>query len=593
MPEGQKVASLYADIGASITGFQSGAAQVRQGLTGLKSDFQDLGRSISNEEWLKDPFAGSRAALSQYEAKVAATEAAVSGASTAMGVTIAGGVAIGAIALGKMVMNLGNMGEAAIVAGERFDYVKERLDPTTTSAAKLTDAWHDLRVEMGKPLVPFTSGINQGITGQMDALTAWLQRQSTDPKNAIKGYQNLLSSFQADLAKAKADPIARALGLDNTTALEEKIQLLKDTIYSMQGALTSDAAALVRWQAAQDAATAAGNRFVGTLLAQVSASGRLARETAPSIWNYGAAATGLGRGPSGEMMGPSAGAYGAGNIGGMGPYSRAPTTLNAEMYALGKRGVEEQKLRDKQEQDQIRLNDQIASAAEAAWRDAVGKVQTAFEEAIGYSKGLGTMAGPLAPGQNGPFEAIYRIQDVAQNLGKMDYKEWTDAEGVKHTAKESEKWAAMYGVDQGQAQEIVKQFQGGNWEQLIVAGLIDVDKLKAYLAQGKIGEQFMQTFAESLADATGMPAESVKGKLGFKPGTAEAGAAGIPIGTINVTVAAGAVTVAGGDATGMGELIGQTIAGALKALSQAEQRVNPPPPPRLPGNPVGMGRYGG
>ncbi len=256
--------------------------------------------------------------------------------------------------------------------------------------------------------------------------------------------------------------------------------------------------------------------------------------------------------------------------------------------------------------NQKKMNEQIASAAEAAWRDAVGKVQTAFEDAIGYSKGLGSTwpggaQGPLAPGANGPYEGVYQVKDVAINWGKTDKPAWVETlrtgEQVQRPAVEVQAHAAKWGIgSQEEAIRLSRQFESKDYTELIARGIIDGPKLVAYFQTLGMTEKAADAIYADFAKKAGVPVSVVKGGMeggGYKPTAAEAGAAGVPIGTINVTVAAGAVTVAGGDATGMGELIGQTIAGALKALSQAEQRVNPPPPPRLPGNPVGMGRYGG
>ncbi|MFA6041563.1 MAG: phage tail tape measure protein, partial [Methylophilus sp.] len=109
-----------------------------------------------------------------------------------------------------------------------------------------------------------------------------------------------------------------------------------------------------------------------------------------------------------------------------------------------------------------------ATAWENAFQDAASRIKGYLTEGMNVSKGLGDLlnmpgVGGIGAGGNGPFEAIYRIQDIAMSKAR--------GKGV-----DTDKWAAMYGLTPEAAAEIVKKFQ---------MGLFDADVMK-YVNEGQL-----------------------------------------------------------------------------------------------------------
>jgi hypothetical protein len=191
--------------------------------------------------------------------------------------------------------------------------------------------------------------------------------------------------------------------------------------------------------------------------------------------------------------------------------------------------------------------------------------------------------GPLASGANGPTENLYRLLEAAFAPG-------------------GGKWGPELGVTPEYAQGVMRMVGTGDMENPEVQKWIDQKRLEeiaggpegakaalqAQSAQmGLTGAQQVGAGQAGLgADIAGQQMTSLVGaldalnKILIDP---QLTGSRMTIGEISVMVAPGAVVVSGGDATGMGELVGQTIAGALKELSKAEQRVNIPPPRTVPG----------
>lgn len=138
------------------------------------------------------------------------------------------------------------------------------------------------------------------------------------------------------------------------------------------------------------------------------------------------------------------------------------------------------------------LTDKDAVAKEEANRKLVAAVEKAtslvsgkLDKGIEVSRSLGTVPGldKFAAGANGPFEALYRIQDVALNWNKP---------GV-----DTAKWAEMYGVDQTSAMSIIRDFQSGNFTDQVTK-FIDVPALKSIMAGEADARASQKRFAESI-----------------------------------------------------------------------------------------------
>jgi len=205
----------------------------------------------------------------------------------------------------------------------------------------------------------------------------------------------------------------------------------------------------------------------------------------------------------------------------------------------------------------------------------------------GYELSRLLKEGPLAPGANGPTEKLYQLLEAAFAPG-------------------GGKWGPELGVTPEYAQSVMRMIGMGDMYNPEVQRWINQPGLEAIAggpegAKAALEAQAAQMGVVSPKGAAGtgvqVPGVDVIGpqmttltgaldalnKTMLAPPATTTGA-GATIGTISVVVAPGAVVVSGKqDATGMGELVGQTIAGALKALSQAEQRVNVPPSAGVPG----------
>ena len=128
------------------------------------------------------------------------------------------------------------------------------------------------------------------------------------------------------------------------------------------------------------------------------------------------------------------------------------------------------------------------------------ELKSAFADAQQASIGLsdlrpGGAQGPNAPGANGAFEDIYRLQAFIQNGS------WGETAG-------------KYGLDQAGAAELIQKFQTGMWDQAVMA-LIDKDKLTKQIQNAQLGQAMMDAVAADLAQASGADPKLIKAMLGL------------------------------------------------------------------------------
>lgn len=213
-----------------------------------------------------------------------------------------------------------------------------------------------------------------------------------------------------------------------------------------------------------------------------------------------------------------------------GSYGKKSTTLGG-LFDYFKSGVEAGNEADIQHRMAVLLN--VAEDADvwrkkgkedskrfaSDWEDAADRVQRAIEdafqatadavaqftdEAANASKQLFDMGkvegfgGGMAPGQNGPFEALFRATDVAAH--------GADSE-----------WAAALGLDQESAKRIVADFQAGLMSPDVI-GLIDTGALIEHVRRQQEAEQSQKAFAESVAAQAGVDPAAVMQALGIDPG---------------------------------------------------------------------------
>jgi TP901 family phage tail tape measure protein len=155
-----------------------------------------------------------------------------------------------------------------------------------------------------------------------------------------------------------------------------------------------------------------------------------------------------------------------------------------------------------------KATDQMAS-------DLQSKIGSAISGGISASKGLGDLTGgtngggPNAPGANGGFENIFRLQDVAMNLG-------TSHEG-KDTRKFYQQFFDGMGFDQAkeQASKVVKDFQLGIMSPDVMK-FVDTDKLVDAAKMEKVAEASQKALSEAIAKKAGVSDDEVARLLGFK-----------------------------------------------------------------------------
>lgn len=136
------------------------------------------------------------------------------------------------------------------------------------------------------------------------------------------------------------------------------------------------------------------------------------------------------------------------------------------------------------------LGDSVADAWERAMNEAVNRVSSKLQEGMKFSSGLSDLSGgnPLAPGAGGPFEDVYRLQAWVKDGS------WGDV-------------AAKYGIsDKGQAQNLIGQFQKGNFSDEVLK-LVDVSGLRNLVAQDANAQASQAKLAQLIgADSSTMSA---------------------------------------------------------------------------------------
>lgn len=178
-----------------------------------------------------------------------------------------------------------------------------------------------------------------------------------------------------------------------------------------------------------------------------------------------------------------------------------------------------------------------------ALSDASNDFKTAMQQGMNFSIGLsdlrpGGAQGPNAPGQNGAFEDIYRLQAFVQN------GTWGET-------------ANKYGLDQAGAKDLVSKFQQGIWDESVKAA-IDMTKLTEQIQQAQLGKTLMDAVAADLAKETQGDPKIIKAMLGLGGGT-DGGTGNAQLGTTAIAamlqgIDASLASTGGTDLTKRGEL---------------------------------------
>ncbi len=120
-----------------------------------------------------------------------------------------------------------------------------------------------------------------------------------------------------------------------------------------------------------------------------------------------------------------------------------------------------------------------------AGKEAASKINGYLKEGMNFSIGLNDMTqNPLAPGQNGPFEQIYRLQAWLKDGS------WGDVAG-------------QFGGDRGQIEGLVKSFQMGNFTPDVLKA-IDLGGLRQMMQDQVAAEASQQALAGQLGGDAGL-----------------------------------------------------------------------------------------
>lgn len=136
-----------------------------------------------------------------------------------------------------------------------------------------------------------------------------------------------------------------------------------------------------------------------------------------------------------------------------------------------------------------------ATKMKAAGSEIASALKGDMSAGMNTAIGLLDLRGPEANDPNGPFRDMFRVLDVAK-LGNAS------------------PWQEGLGIDQDMAKEIGRKFETGMWDDMVTK-FIDVDALKNAVKEKQLGQQFMDAFAESLADGTSGGSTGEKKKSGI------------------------------------------------------------------------------
>jgi len=197
--------------------------------------------------------------------------------------------------------------------------------------------------------------------------------------------------------------------------------------------------------------------------------------------------------------------------------------------------------------EETKVNQYVARDYTSRMRSAINDLSSDFKskltEGMNFSVGLsdlrpGGAQGVNAPGMNGAFEDIYRLQAFVQN------GTWGET-------------ANKYGLDQAGAKELVSKFQQGIWDESVKAA-IDMTKLTEQIQQAQLGKTLMDAVAADLAKETQGDPKIIKAMLGLGGGT-DGGTGNAQLGTTAIAamlqgIDASLASTGGTDLTKRGEL---------------------------------------
>jgi hypothetical protein len=376
-----------------------------------------------------------------------------------------------------------------------------------TQTQNLTNAWNDYQdalannvdVGKGKSLA----------TGVLQGATVRLQMASPNALDELAGLEARLKELQSVRDDFTQNPIFRTFFGTGPSAAEEIVRITAK-IVELKGQLAEES----RWAAGMDRLAGGANEAEQQTTALGDAIAALSEKRNAIDVNATAMAIldAKIQNTTGSMLALGA-VIGATNLGFVTPADRG---LDPSGVGRGQDpGAERIKAQtwvdqvmdgyNKNQAALLKLNASAAksyqSEMEAAGRAAASKINGYLNEGINFSKGLSDMTGGgpggLAPGKDGAFEEIYRLQA------------WL-ADGS--WAETGQKFA---GGDKDKGRKIIEDFQRGIFSPEVI-GAIDVDALAAEAGMASLAEKSQAAFAKAIADKAGTGTDVVDSILGFK-----------------------------------------------------------------------------
>ena len=373
---------------------------------------------------------------------------------------------------------------------------------------RLGATWANFKAELGKELAPDAAGVVVQITDAFGWLTDALDGYQLATNRADFGYfAGKLADTEAQIASLRMEMAATG---DPTGELAGWLGILEQKAVDLgSSAATSRLRIYELGVSEEDAAMAAGG-FGGALAAAtpaVTAIGDEANTAAGKILGLVSAMATFATGPRGkattllDFQDYFSKGVKAGNEADLQHRLTVLKQLDEHydfLYEQGQEAAEQnEKNTAKYAADWETAADKVQRALESAFAAVADKANRLLGEAIGASKKLGSLGVDIgAPGGNGAFEDIYRLQDIAIN------------------GTDRSPWDEVLGVDQETAKRIVSDFQRGMLTDE-VQQFINKDALVAQIKDEQLAEQMQAAFAEQIAGMAGVDVATVMKDAGF------------------------------------------------------------------------------
>jgi len=414
------------------------------------------------------------------------------------------------------------------IGAEKLRAVEAEGVTAATSIDKVRAAWDDLRAAAAEKinLEEALGGVAGYMSGVADQMTRAQMAQSNEAAVRLEAqkarlqelldlrdlysdeatYQMALPNLDRQIAELQkvvswtevygdsADEVAWAVNRLHTAS-----SWLADTEQELAGALADGEAPGIEWATAQrDPAKAALEEAAAALQSAVAVTqmGEDADITRIKL---------LGLAEANQEVATAAAAAGSPrrfdfDLGLTDQMTRG-STIKPATPVRGSKAWNDQQEADRQRTEYLRsLNKSVAQDAGKSYLDAMtqagkeaaSKINGYLQEGMHFSIGLNDMTqNPLAPGQNGPFEQIYRLQAWLKDGS------WGDV-------------AAQAGGERGQIEGLVRSFQMGNFTPDVLK-MIDLGGLRK-LMQDQVAAEASQ---QALAGQLGGDASLLKSLLGL------------------------------------------------------------------------------